>query len=298
MKPFLLALFLALLTASSAPAVCTAPQWTITRAAPLVQYQTFFSAELGGNISYGVYLPAEYAANPTKNYPVLYWLHGGGGNLTTGEGFVTRLDSAIRRGVTAPFIVVLINGPEMFWTDSKPGATPFDAPIETVIIDDLIPHIDSTYRTIATREGRGIEGFSMGGRGSTRIGFKHHDKFSLVSNLAGAVQGVEKFRSGKTGEIYDCVFDRDPVYFDANSPQTHASDNALEIAAGVQYRIIVGANDTGNLRANQDFAALLLSLGIPYTFTTVPGVKHDYARLYDVLGDQAFIFFHGWASGQ
>lgn len=282
-----------LLSSAQAFAVCTAPQWAVDPGqGSLVQYNTFFSAAIGANTSYAIYLPPAYTANPTARFPVLYWLHGGGSNLHSGEDFVTRLDDAIARGVTPPFIVVLSNGPETMWTDSNPGKTPYDAPIETVIMNELIPLIDSTYRTIATREGRGVEGFSMGGRGSSRLGLRYPDQFGLVSDLAGAVQGLATFQIKDGGEIYTCVYGDDANYFDATSPQTHATDNAPFIqTVPFLFRIVVGELDSGNLKANLDFSALLTSLSIEHSFTTIPGVGHSYQNLYDLGGDSMFTFF-------
>lgn len=300
MKAFILSLFLCLLLAAEAPATCTAPAWDASpKSTSLIQYNHFVGANKMVPTVYGVYLPPAYSANPTKRYPVLYWLHGGGSNLTSGRDFVTRLDSAIARGVTSPFIVVLVNGPDMFWTDSKPGETPFDAPIETVIINDLIPHIDSTYRTIATRDGRGIEGFSIGGRGSARIGLKYPDLFSLVSNLAGAVHTIEFFqKSNKAGDFYRCVFDSDPLYFSDQSPQTHAADSADYIqTAPFAMRILVGSLDTGNHTANLAFSNVLLGLGIEHTFTTAPNAGHSYEAIYGALGDSAMAWFNPWGNG-
>ncbi len=57
--------------------------------------------------------------------------------------------------------------------------------LEPILINELLPHIDATYRTIATREGRIIEGFSMGGYGTARSGLKYPQLFGAVSILAG-----------------------------------------------------------------------------------------------------------------
>ena len=90
-------------------------------------------------------------------------------------------DAAIRDKGVPPMIVVFVNGlSKRLWTDSKDGR----APIETVFIDELIPRIDESMRTIPNREGRIIEGFSMGGYGAARIGFRHPELFGGISILA------------------------------------------------------------------------------------------------------------------
>src|SRR5262249_59056974 len=100
----------------------------------------------GADVSYLVYLPPGYDKD-TKKYPVIYWLHGLGGNQRAGANmFVPHLDAAIRKGAVPPAIVVSVNGMVTSfycdWANDK-------RPIESVIIKDLIPHIDKTYRTIA-----------------------------------------------------------------------------------------------------------------------------------------------------
>ena len=76
--------------------------------------------------------------------------------------FVSPLAAAIRAGKAPAMIVVLVNGiAASFYCDSPNGKLPVDS----VIIKELIPHVDQTYRTIARREARAVEGFSMGGYG-------------------------------------------------------------------------------------------------------------------------------------
>ena len=58
------------------------------------------------------------------------------------------------------------------------------------MINELIPHIDATYRTIADRKARCIEGFSMGGRGSTNLAMKHPQLFGSLFNQSGNVYHV------------------------------------------------------------------------------------------------------------
>src|SRR5262249_7530669 len=130
---------------------------------PLTTFETFESRAVGGPVGYARYLPPGYDANPQARYPVIYWLHGMGGDPRRGDTFVRMLDEAIRTGIAPAAIAVLPNGgPAGFYCDWPNTAWP----IETVITNELIPHIDATYRTITGREGRCIEGQSMGGFGA------------------------------------------------------------------------------------------------------------------------------------
>ena len=171
------------------------------------EYQTFSSKVLGAKVSYLIYLPPGYEQE-TKRYPVIYWLHGLGGNQRGGAtSFVPQVDNAIRKGALPPAIVVVVNGRvSSFYCDWANGKLP----IESVIVQDLIPHIDKTYRTVAQRQGRVIQGYSMGGYGAAHLAFKYPEVFGAVvvdaahwwvgcptrSQSGRAVQGYLRRRQG------------------------------------------------------------------------------------------------------
>ncbi|MBI5774426.1 MAG: beta-galactosidase, partial [Verrucomicrobia bacterium] len=143
-----------------------------------LHYKTFDSKTVGEKVSYLLYLPPGYEEAKERRYPVVYWLHGIGGSQQGVPGITARVTSAIEAGKTPPFIMVFVNGMiRSSYVDSADGKIP----VETVTIKELIPHVDATYRTIATRAGRMIEGFSMGGGGAAKWGFKHPDLFGSSS---------------------------------------------------------------------------------------------------------------------
>ncbi|HAC89187.1 MAG TPA: esterase family protein, partial [Planctomycetaceae bacterium] len=150
--------------------------------APLVSFQTFDSDSAKTKVSYHIYKPAAYDRESQQRFPVVYWLHGSGGGLAGIPKVAAHFDAAIEAGKTPPCLIVFVNGlVEGMYVDWKDGS----APLETVIVKDLVPHIDATYRTIATREGRLLDGYSMGGYGAARLGFKYHDLFRSVSIMGG-----------------------------------------------------------------------------------------------------------------
>ena len=149
-------------------------------AADNVEFCKFFSEAVNAEVSYHIYLPAEYYNNTSKRFPVLYWLHGSGGGLPGIPVLSSFFDSAIVSGQIPPMLVVFPNGlPSGMWCNWKDGS----APVESMLINDLIPYIDQTYRTINSAEGRIIEGFSMGGYGAARLGLKFPEMFSAFSML-------------------------------------------------------------------------------------------------------------------
>ena len=119
------------------------------------------------------YLPCGYAENPDKRYPVLYLMHGGGGNeeefwghSEDGAPLKNLLDQCFARGDTAPFIVVtpsyFLPGHETAHRDVA-EACALTHRFPTELARDLIPAVDSRFRTIPTRWNRAFGGFSMGG---------------------------------------------------------------------------------------------------------------------------------------
>ena len=122
------------------------------------RYRTFHSQVANTEVSYLVYLPPEYDNAPTKRYPVIYWLHGLGGDQRTGASYVGMLDAAIKANQTPAMIVILVNGMRSsFYCDSADGKLP----VESVIIKDLIPQIDVVVENstpgVMARRGLGYE---------------------------------------------------------------------------------------------------------------------------------------------
>ena len=118
--------------------------------------------------------------------PVVSWLHGLRGSPASAGAVVERL--AIHDAPSLILVSCTDPTKRSMWTDFKDGSVP----LETVIVKDLIPHVDATYRTLASREFRAIEGFSMGGYGAAYIGFKYPDVFGVVSILAGAMHTPQR----------------------------------------------------------------------------------------------------------
>jgi enterochelin esterase-like enzyme len=262
-------------------------QWVLPAInAPRVQHRVFDSAAVETKVSYFIYTPESYDTEKEKRFPVLYWLHGSGGGGAGVPQLATHFDSAIRAGKTPPMLVVFANGlPNGMWCDSKDGATP----METTVIKELIPHVDATFRTIAAREGRIIEGFSMGGYGAARLGFKHHDLFGAVSILGGGPlqrDFNEAPRAGPRGrdQVLQAVFGGDMEYYRAQSPWQIAEQNAARLRAGLLVRQVIGDRDE-TLRFNRDFHDHLTKLEIPHSFTVLPGIPHSPMAVLNALGE-------------
>ncbi|TVQ78784.1 MAG: esterase family protein [Phycisphaeraceae bacterium] len=284
----------ALAVVVSSPALA---QWvTPAVAAPRVEYRTFQSDAAGTAVSYHIYTPPAYDANPLRRFPVLYWLHGAGsptGGIASVSGW---FDGAIAAGLIPPMLVVFPNGMSYgMWCNSKDGTVP----METVVIGDLIPEIDANFRTIGERAGRIVEGFSMGGYGAARLGFRHHDLFAGVSMLgAGPMQSDFLDEPPGTNfplqlrlQIYENVWGSDPAYYLTEHPLTIVQHHAASIImSGQVIRQAVGQLDA-MLGPNAAFHALLVDFGVPHEYTTPAGVGHSTLPLMTALGEQNWEFY-------
>jgi enterochelin esterase-like enzyme len=130
-----------------------------------------------------VYLPPGYDADSTTRYPVLYLNHGGGDDDSKwtnterngGHAHVI-LDNLITEGKAKPMIVVMPSTRGIA-TANPPPENEDDACTQE-FLKDIIPYVDSHYRTVASREGRALAGLSMGGFVVMHTGLPHLDTFS------------------------------------------------------------------------------------------------------------------------
>ena len=137
-----------------------------------------------------VYLPPAYST--TEHYPVLYLLHGIGGDETEWERFVAPdviLDNLIADGKAVPMIVVMPNG-RAEKNDRAEGDlfshAPAFANFERDLLDDVIPAIESRYSVRRDRGHRALAGLSMGGGQSLNFGLGHLDTFAWIGSFSAA----------------------------------------------------------------------------------------------------------------
>ena len=126
-----------------------------------------------------VYLPPSYDFTE-KRYPVIYVLHGFGGDSgSLSDRVKSRMDRMIPNEEIQEMIAVFVDGSNRFG-GSQYLSSPTIGDYETYIVRDLVNFIDRQYRTIAHRDSRGITGFSMGGYGSMHLVLKYPEVFSVV----------------------------------------------------------------------------------------------------------------------
>ncbi|MBA3653938.1 MAG: esterase family protein [Actinobacteria bacterium] len=274
---------------------------------------TFASTAMQRPVHAVVLLPTGYAANRSARYPVLYVMHGHGG-----QGRFDWIKHGVEAAIGgAPVIVVVPEGgydgyySDWYGTDVD-GHTATPAPAwETFHIGELLPWVDANYRTTAARGGRAITGNSMGGFGSMSYAARHPDLFVAAGAFSGAVDTQLLWPAGTTanylapnaadGNMPDFCIWGDPVsqrvrWQDHNPTTLAANLGALSLYQRTgdgqpgRYDDVVakqpspGAvlNEFGIGLMNHEFDNALNRAGIPHTAVYEHGV-HDWPYWMDDL---------------
>lgn len=284
-------LLILLLCLSGAP---HAQQWTTQPvAAPGVGYHVFDSAAVGAPVSYHVYLPPQYGAQPDRRFPVLYWLHGSNGVLGGIEPMAQRIGQAIANGHLPPLIVVFPNGlPQGMWVNAASGLQP----VESMLVQDLIAEVDARFRSIAAPAARVLDGFSMGGYGAARLGLRYRHQFAGFSMVGAGPLQLDFLEDSDDFAPIDLrralltqVYGNDPGFFAAESPLVLSALHGPSLPAGYRVRQIIGTEDS-MLRTNREFRAHLLQLGIDHQYVELPGVGHNMAQATAAMGPEFWRF--------
>lgn len=154
--------------------------------ASVVVTREFDSTALARKWAYTVYLPQGYEASSLR-YPVLYLLHGNGqtkNDWVISGRIQSTTDALIASGKIPPTIIVMPDAGTTWYVDRKER-------MESAFIEDLMPDVEASFRTIAARNGRVIGGLSMGGYGSLRFALKYPEKFAAAALLSPAIYDPE-----------------------------------------------------------------------------------------------------------
>jgi enterochelin esterase-like enzyme len=156
-------------------------------AGPGLTHHILDSKSMGHPVGYVVWTPRSYSEDSDRRYPVIYFLHGIGGNeAADSAGFSGWVAKAIGEKILPPVLCVFPNG----------GRSGYRGTVESMIVDELIPQIDKDYRTIAKPESRAVAGFSMGGAGAVYLSIRHPETFCAAGSLGGSMRaGSDEVKS-------------------------------------------------------------------------------------------------------
>lgn len=253
---------------------------------------TLHSKALDKDMKINVYLPEEY--DKGKAYPVLYFLpdYGGGAAIIFGAYDAGKHSNMLTRdGKIAPLIIVSTNMDQSFGINSADSVESFETgsgksfakgPYEDYIVNDLIPYIDSSFRTVPDRSGRYIGGYSMGGFAALHIAFRHPGLFAKAGGHSPSLF---------TGEFPDKTVS-DWLYPDeatraARDPIRLAKDNDL---SGLSVFIDTGETDV-NVEGCKALCDVLDGKSVPVEFRLFPGFHgREYCNAYM---DEYLLFYAG-----
>jgi hypothetical protein len=262
---------------------------SVSEAQPLrghVEQHIFVGPITQQAVRFNIYLPEGYSSG-TERYPVIYHLHGLGGNEGGPHNTIVpaSLEAAELQNIIGPVIVVFPNGyADSWWADSYNS----NKPAELDVVQQLIPHVDASFRTIPTREARIVQGFSMGGFGATKFYSKYPHLFAACVEYDGAMftwLNMVLLQPSTASEI----FNNDQNYFNLYSPWHWSTTNAALLQGMARVRMVVGPLFTGN----RNFRDHLLSLGIGVSYIET-ACGHDLCCLLNAQGanSAAFIASH------
>lgn len=251
----------------------------------VVKHGTFDSKIVNQPVGYCVLLPPNYDTESarSKRYPTVYYLHGGRpGSETKALGVAVQMQKLMASQKVPGMIVVFVNGGPVshYNVPNRDGALGKD-----VFVEELIPHIDRTYRTIADREHRGLEGFSQGGRGTARIGFRHPELFSSIASGGGGHETERRISESGGEENPGLVFAEGDNTYDLARRYANLKQKPL-----LNMLIYVGTKDF-NYENNLAYMKFLEGLGIEYSKLVVDGIPHSATAHYEQQG-AAIMNFH------
>jgi len=224
-----------------------------------------------------VYTPSGYE-NSTEDYPVLYLLHGVGGDEEAwlGSGRAAQImDNLIAQGKAEPMIVVMTNG--NVFQQASPGNGSRGFPKITFMLPntmdgkfeetfgDVLNFIKDNYRTEDAKASRAIAGLSMGGFHTANIALNYPDTFDYIGLFSSAL-GVRM--NNVTSAMYE----------DQDEKLKQQMENGYEL-----YWMAIGEDDMDMiLKGNQDFRTKMDGLGMPYEFVGTKG-GHTWNNWRDYL---------------
>lgn len=225
-----------------------------------VTHHTFYCKLFGHELGYNVYLPDGYEAG-SERYPVFYHLHGWTGNESS--------------EIQTMYPVCCARNAITVFPNSSPVIEDREyLPVEEMLTQELIPLIDSLYRT----EGRSISGFSMGGGAAMVYGIKHPELFSSVTAYAGTYHHYFYYTDFRT--VGAPIEKAAEFYQDLLNADAPIEKNILKLVAQqtdamrkMQLSMHIGTKDVLYCD-NEIFRLHLERLGIPVEYKTFEGAEH------------------------
>ena len=252
---------------------------------PRVQHHACYSELLERSVGYTLYLPPLGDPGNHAPLPVVYHLHGREEDEMRHLETVGYLDSALRLGDTPPFAWVWLYGGRTSWfMDSADGRVP----AQSVLLDEVIPHIESRWNLGGSPQHRAIDGWGMGAFGAIRYAAQYPVVFgaALVHN---PILPDSSTLPSRFPEAWISVFNTDARYLAGTEPFGLLSRHAQQLRPLVKFRIVAGQRSPFSPDARR-LQNHLISLGFFPEFEEIPGVAGTGPELYRHTGLQDIRF--------
>lgn len=236
------------------------------------------STAMNRSIPAFVVLPDSYESSGEARFPVLYLLHGFGGDSSSW----LKIKPDLRRLASLHnMIIVCPDGATAWYWDSPrdPGLK-----YQTYVSEELVGLIDSKYRTIPSRDGRAVTGLSMGGHGGLWLGINRSDVFGACGSMSGGVDIRPFPHSWHMARSLGEYADNKDVW------DSHTVMNIVHKIRARPLRIIIDCGTSDFFyRVNEKLHEKLLYNNIPHDYITRPGA-HD-AKYWNNAIDYQALFF-------
>jgi len=234
-----------------------------------VEYKTMPSKILGEDREYSIYLPPNYETNTDKEYPVLYLLHGGGGSHKDWpeRGHVGDVANQLMASNEATEMIIVC--PEAGKTFMNYFNSP-DWRYEDYFFEELIPHIETTFRTKTDKANRAVAGLSMGGGGTIVYAAHHPEMFCAAYAMSAYVYRHDNlfwidFNDPVQKKKHQLVEDNNCVKLIQNADKT-----SVEAMQSVNWFVDCGDDDF-TFKANLEFVMAMNEAKIPLQFRVRDG---------------------------
>lgn len=224
---------------------------------------TYHSAVIDRDKKFAVLFPPDYDENSGQKYPVIYALHGFGGNRRRWSYISTIYGNMIDDKIATPTIIVM---PDM-WTDTREyddctgeeQRASYDR-FRDDLEQSLMPYVEENYPVLTGRKNTAIIGLSQGGTESLAIGFLMQDKFGYIASLAPATGAIPT-------EYFKGTYWNTPIM----------DDFVIDSYETMPYYILltVGSLDPWDIDCTIYYGNVMTKNNIPHQYYMLDGAKHD-----------------------
>lgn len=240
-----------------------------------------YSPSMAKELKNIVILPADYSSQPQQTFPVVYLLHGHGGNYTT---WLTQVKPDLPRIASEYGMIIVCPEGEDSWYWNSPVSS--KKQFETYICYELQDHMEERYRTRNDRHSRAITGFSMGGHGALWLAFRHPDIFGACGSMSGGVD-IRPFPNNWNMKDQLGTYADNPKRWDEH---TVINQIPYKTDFGTLAIIIDCGTEDFFFQVNNQLHEKMLKLKIPHDYIIRPG-GHTQAYWNNAI-DYQLLFFN------